>query len=103
MPCVWPGIIIGQLPPWPAWPLCIIGQFIIIPPGELLRRLRRIRGTIDKRIDWYFWVMKKHRCWEGRDLSKGDQERIADDRYVNNARDFTPFLDAWHLIEHKLK
>lgn len=58
-------------------------SFIIIPPGELLRRSRLIRGTTGKRIDLYLWVTKTHRCWEARNLPIAEEEHIADDRFSN--------------------
>lgn len=78
-------------------------SFIIIPPGELLRRLRLIRRTIGKRIDLYLWVTKTNRCWEARNLSIAEEERIADDRFWNKARDFSAFLNAWHQVAGRLK
>ena len=78
-------------------------SFIIIPPGELLRRLRLIRGAIGKRIDLYLCVTKTERCWEARNLPLADEERIADDRFLNKARDFSVFLNAWHQVAARLK
>jgi hypothetical protein len=78
-------------------------SFIIIPPGELLRRLRLIHGTSAKRIDSYLWVTKAHRCWEARGLASADQELIAFDRFSNKPRDFSEYLNAWQQIERRLK
>ena len=78
-------------------------SFIIIPPRELLRRLRRIRGNIETRIDLYLWVTNSHKCWETRNLSMADEERIADDRFSNKARDFSIFLNAWDQLAARLK
>ncbi len=78
-------------------------SFIIIPPSELLRRLRLIHGTTRKRIDSYLWVTKTHRCWEARGLANADQELMAFDRFSNKARDFSAFLNAWHQVAARLK
>jgi hypothetical protein len=78
-------------------------SFIIIQPGELLRRLRLIRRTIGKRIDLYLWVTRTNRCWEARNLSINEEERIADDRFSNKPRDFGAFLNAWHQVAARLK
>ncbi len=78
-------------------------SFIIIPPDELLRRLRLIHGTTGKRIDSYLWVTKTHRCWEARGLTSTDQELIAFDRFSNKLRDFSGFLNAWHQVEARLR
>jgi len=78
-------------------------SFIILPPAELLRRLRTIHGTSNKRIQSYVEVTKTKRCWETRGLTNADQELVAHDRYTNVARDFTAFLDAWDQIKKRLE
>jgi hypothetical protein len=79
-------------------------SFIILPPAELLRRFKAIHGTSQKRIHSYFFVTRKPaRCWEARGLANADQERIALDRFSDENRDFTVFLNAWKQIEAKLK
>jgi hypothetical protein len=76
-------------------------NFIIIPPRELLRRLRNIHGK-GKRIHSYFWVTQSRKCWEARGLNNADKEMIAYDRFRNNTRDFTQFLDAWESLQKRL-
>jgi len=78
-------------------------SFIILPPTELLRRLKAIHGSGNKLIHSYLRVTRKKRCWETRGLSKADRELVALDRYFNTHRDFTLFLNAWIQIEEKLK
>ncbi len=78
-------------------------SFIIIPPGNLLRRLRAIHGRTGKRVHSYLWVTKTKRCWEARGLSNADQQLIAFDRFSDKQRDFSDFLNAWQQIERKLK
>jgi hypothetical protein len=78
-------------------------SFIIVPPAELLRRLRRIHGKAQKRIHSYLWITKSHRCWEARGLTNADQEMLAFDRYRGKDRDFTAFLNGWGGIERRLK
>jgi len=77
--------------------------FIVIPPAELLRRLRRIHGKAEKRIHSYLSVTKSKRCWETRGLPNADQELLAFDRFTNKDRDFTPFLDGWEQVERRMK
>jgi len=78
-------------------------SFIIIRPAELLRRLRAIHGRPSKRIHSYFCVTKTGHCWESRGLSNADHEMIALDRFVDDDRDFSQFLDNWSQIEKCLK
>jgi hypothetical protein len=78
-------------------------SFIIIPPKELLRRFRIIHGHSGKRIHSYLWVTKSKRCWETRGLGNDDRELVALDRFSNELRDFSVFLEAWSQIEKKLK
>ena len=78
-------------------------HFIIISPGELLRRFRATRAKAEKRLHSYLWVTKSGRCWEARGLNNADQEMIAFDRFRHSARDFTEFLDKWSDIESRLR
>jgi hypothetical protein len=78
-------------------------SFIILPPGELLRRYKDIPAIAQQRIDSYLRVTKTKRCWEARGLTKGDMELVALDRFTDKKRDFTVFLNAWNQIEARLK
>lgn len=78
-------------------------SFIIVPPADLLRRFRAIHGRTAKRIDSYLWVTKRKRCWEARGLPNAEQELIAFDRFSDQARDFSKYLNAWRQIEGRLK
>jgi hypothetical protein len=78
-------------------------SFIILPPAELLRRFKVIHGARMKRLQSYLWVTKTRRCWEARGLPNADQELIALDRFADNNRDFTVFLNGWKEIEARLK
>ena len=78
-------------------------SFIIVPPSELLRRLRLIHGHRHKLIQSYFVVTRTKRCWETRGLPKADLELIALDRFLDARRDFTEFLNGWRQIERKMK
>jgi hypothetical protein len=68
-----------------------------------LRRFRAIHGEAKKRIDSYLRVTKTRRCWEARGLPNADQELIALDRFTDENRDFTVFLNAWKQVEAGLK
>jgi len=78
-------------------------SFIILPPVELLRRFKAIQGGAKNRVDSYLRVTKTKRCWEARGLPNADQELIALDRFTDENRDFTVFLNAWKQIEALLK
>lgn len=78
-------------------------SFIIIPPGELLRRFRAIHSKAGKRLHSYLWVTKTRRCWETRGLTRADQELVAFDRFSHRHRDFSGFLNAWQQIAKKLR
>ncbi len=74
-------------------------DYVVIPPRELLRRLHGIHHGRQKLWQVYLWVTKTDRCWETRDLSKGDKLLIADDKFSNPRRDFSKYLDAWKPVE----
>ena len=76
--------------------------FIIIPPRELLHRLKPIRGHMEDRIDLYLWSTKQGRCWETRDLPRAFDRAIDNGTYSNPPRDFSTFLNAWHLVAARL-
>ena len=78
-------------------------SFILIPPAELLRRLRSIHGKSLKRIQSYLWITRKKQCWEARGLNKVDQEKIAFNCYSDKERDFSSFLNNWKSLEQLLK
>lgn len=78
-------------------------SFIVVPPKELLRRLKAIHGTRKRRFHSYLRVTKTKRCWEARGLPSADQELIALDRFTNRQRDFTPYLNAWGQVARKLR
>ncbi len=73
-------------------------SYIIVPRDELLRRYKAIPATAKQRIDSYLRVTKTKRCWEARGLPNADQELIALDRFTDENRDFTVFLNAWELL-----
>lgn len=77
-------------------------SFIIIPPADLLPRLRSIHEGCERTIHSYFSVTKTGRCWETRGLNKADLDLIASDRFRNTCRDFTLSLNAWHQIQKRL-
>lgn len=78
-------------------------HFIIISPGELLRRFRAIYSKSQKRLHLYLTVTKAKKCWDTRDLSKANQHMIAYNEYIDKNRDFTQFLDNWSEIEKRLR
>ena len=78
-------------------------SFIIVPPHELLRRLRTIHGRSGKRIHSYLWITRTGRCWEARGLNKQDEEMIAFDRFTDGERNFTAYLNGWSRVERLLR
>jgi len=77
-------------------------SFIILPPKELLRRMKAIFGSKSKHVHSHLQVTKAGKCWEGRGLPKTDQELIAWGRFSDKERNFTPFLNNWKQIEAEL-
>ena len=78
-------------------------SFIIVSPNELLRRYKAIFATANQRIDSYLRVTKTNRCWEARGLLDADMDLVALDRFADEKRDFTEFLNAWKQIKSRLK
>jgi hypothetical protein len=78
-------------------------DYVILPPNKLLTKLRSIHGVQSKVLQSYIWVTKEGKCWETRGLKRIDQDRIADGSYENAARDLTPFLNKWSLLESKFR
>ena len=74
-------------------------DYIVIPPKELLRRLRGIHHGQPKVWQVYLWVSKTEKCWETRDLSKSDKLLIAGDKFSNPNRDFSKYLNVWRPVE----
>jgi len=74
-------------------------DYVVIPPRELLRRLRRIHHGQHRIWQVHLSTTKTDRCWETRDLSKDDLLLIAADKYSNPNRDFRNYLNAWGPIE----
>lgn len=70
-------------------------DFVVVPTGELRRRLRRIHKSKAKIIQSYLWVTESERCWEERGLKDADERKIACGVYENDVRDFTEFLNEW--------
>lgn len=77
--------------------------YIIIRPEELLRRLVAIHGRNRTRTQSYLDITKNDRCWETRGISKKHLELVAESKFDDARRDFTPFLDNWKPIQSVLK
>ncbi len=96
------------------WVFVLIGSkkqsrdFILIRPADLLKRLDAIHGK-QKRFQLYLWITEKERCWDARGLSKLKQWQIAEHKFEKKDRnlkdrdlinrDFTAYLNDWHMIE----
>jgi hypothetical protein len=70
-------------------------DYVVIPPDDLARRLSCIHHGKPKLWQVYLWVTKSERCWETRDLSKGDRLLIVGEKFSNPNRDFTKYLNTW--------
>ncbi len=79
-------------------------DFVVVPAGELRRRLRLIHRSRAKMIQSYLWVTERNRCWEARSPEGGinDWRRIAAGVYENPVRDFTKCLNEWGPLMKKL-
>lgn len=76
-------------------------DFVIIKPTELLARYRKLKrnaGTIQS----YVWVTGDGRCWETRGLRKDQQKKIVDNKFQDDVRDLTKFLNNWKPLEDVL-
>ena len=78
-------------------------QFILMTPKELLDILNRVHGSDAAKIQSYFSVTTKNRCWESRGLNKDDEESMAMHRYENQARDCTKYLNNWNALTDRMK
>ncbi len=79
-------------------------EYVIVQLRELAQRLTRIHGRA-KRVDAYLCVTAKKKCWEARGLKAYEKALIAvgqNDR-IAKQRDFTPYLNAWHLLTKALQ
>ena len=74
-------------------------DYVVIPPKELLRRLRGIHRGNHKIWQVYIWVTQTERCWETRGLTKKDKLLIAGDKFSNTNRNFKKYLNAWEPVE----
>jgi hypothetical protein len=73
-------------------------DFVIVPYGELRRRLRLIHDS-RKIIQSYLWVTERRRCWETRGLQQKYRLQIANGEYREPRRDFTKWLNNWNPVE----
>lgn len=76
-------------------------SILIVSPRELLRRYDRIHGQVE-RLQSYFWITNGGRVFETRGLGRDAQREVAEDRFDNDDRDFTSFLNNWTVIRQKL-
>src|SRR5260370_24225168 len=85
------------------WVLALIAfahrrpDYIVVPPAELYRRLKQVhRGH--RRIQTYFSITRRNKCWETRGLGHADKTRIAAESFNDHRRNFTSFLNNWTPI-----
>jgi hypothetical protein len=73
-------------------------DYVVIPPLELLHRLRKIHRGQPRIWQVYLSVTKDGGCWETRDLSNGNKLLIARDDFSDPNRDFRKYLNAWEPV-----
>jgi hypothetical protein len=77
-------------------------KYLIIKPKKLLSLFKAIHRNL-RRINAYFWITKKNKCWKTRGLNAKEQHLIIDHLYKNSLRDFTRYLENWDSIKNRLK
>lgn len=75
-------------------------DLLVIEPAELLRRYNQLNRT--GLIQSYVWVTASGKCWETRGLNKQQQIELANDEFVDSARDLSDYLNNWSVLEAKL-
>ncbi len=73
-------------------------DFVIIQPGELLRRFDKIKKKAE-RLQCYFWVTNKKKCWETHSLHIDQQRDVANGVFSDGVRDFTEYLNNWGAVK----
>lgn len=73
-------------------------QFIVIPPGELLRKLTKVHGE-SSNYNFYPWVMKSEIALDGRGLLKADKEQLSNGNMEIADRELSQFLNNWSPFE----
>ena len=76
-------------------------DLVVIEPAELLRRYVQLNRT--GTIQSYVWVTVSGKYWETRGLNKQQQIQLANDEFVDSARDRTAYLNNWNTLEATLK
>ena len=74
-------------------------DYVVIPPQELLNRLRKIHRGQPRIWHVYLSVTEEGGCWETRDLSNEDKLLIAKDKFSNPNRNFRKFLNVWDPVQ----
>lgn len=85
-------------------------HYVIIPKDDLIYRLNQYKKS-ENRLDTYFRVIttsaSSKECWETRGLRRQEQIALYSCKNHDNEdiqkRCFTQYLNAWHIIEQKLK
>ena len=71
-------------------------DYLVVPPKQLLSRYDELTGG-DATIQTYFWVSGDS-CWETRNLTALDHERISNGTYRNRLRNFSKYLNNWAFL-----
>ena len=80
-------------------------DFVVMPKGELRRRMTQIHGTRNGAIQSYLCSTESNLCWEVRiPRHKYVLGQIAEGVYDESSRDFTKYLNdaGWEALKMKL-
>jgi hypothetical protein len=77
----------------------ITTDFVVIPRGELIKRLDAIHGR-QKLYQVYLWVTERKTCWETRGLNRADGLQIAYGSFKDASRNLTEWLNNWAPVAY---
>lgn len=75
-------------------------RFLVITPGELLKRIETHHGRRSNYI-LYFNVVSESKCWEMR-APRAEMRVALNSGTITRSRDFTDTLDNWSQIRHEI-
>jgi hypothetical protein len=77
-------------------------DFVILKPKELLDIFDKTKRT-DKSIQCYITVTENETAFETRGLTDKDMEQICSDKFKDEIRDLSGYLNIWEPILEKLE
>ena len=79
-----------------------IADYIFIKPHDLLNKFNSL-GRSGKRIESYVWVTNSVKCYETRNLKKGELNALVSGKSNDEKRDLTAYLEKWDVIQKHFK